>query len=158
MLELLTNYSGSEILIFIVSLAIAIRGIVVFCDWAVDRLRKIFKEESAQEVQISTIQERLARGNENFEILSQNQKKFEKTLSEIMDRINLLVESDKDDIKSFITKEHHYYCYEKGWIDDYSLDCLERRYNHYKIEGGNSYIGELMEELRELSKNPPNKE
>jgi hypothetical protein len=38
------------------------------------------------------------------------------------------MKSDKDSIKAFITKEHHYFCYEKGWIDDYNLDCLEKRF------------------------------
>ena len=42
--------------------------------------------------------------------------------------------SDKDAIKAFITREHHYFCYQKKWIDDYSLDCIEKRYEHYKEE------------------------
>ena len=36
------------------------------------------------------------------------------------------------------------------WIDDYSLDCIERRYKHYIDEGGNSFIGQLMIEIRKL--------
>jgi hypothetical protein len=39
-----------------------------------------------------------------------------------------------------------------NYIDDYSLDCLERRFKHYQDEGGNSYIEDLMKDLRSLSK------
>ena len=56
----------------------------------------------------------------------------------------MLIESDKDDIKAYITREHHFFCYEQGWIDDFSLDCLEKRYAHYKIEGGNTFIDGFM--------------
>ncbi|AXF52488.1 MAG: hypothetical protein [Caudoviricetes sp.] len=155
MIDLLSRYSVSEILIFLVTFALALKGVVSFYDWANERLRRIFKKESDQESEMNTIQKRLARGNKNFEILSENQRNFEKSLLEITEKINLLIESDKDDIKSYITKEHHTFCYEKEWIDDYSLDCLERRYSHYKEEGGNSFVKDLMEELRELPKRPP---
>ena len=67
----------------------------------------------------------------------------------------VFIESDKDDIKSWITEKHHFYCYERKWIDDYSMDCIEKRYGHYKDEGGNSFIEELMNELRSLPKTPP---
>ena len=70
--------------------------------------------------------------------------------------IETLIESDKDDIKAYITKEHHYFVYQKGWIDDYSLDCIERRYDHYVAEGGNSFIKGLMEEIRNLPKKESN--
>ena len=43
------------------------------------------------------------------------------------------------------------------WIDDYSLDCIERRYKHYIDEGGNSFIGQLMIEIRKLPHQPPHK-
>ena len=73
----------------------------------------------------------------------------------MMRKINILIDSDKDDIKSFITKEHHFYCYEKHWIDDYSLDCIERRYKHYQEENGNSFVADLMKEIRQLPKQEP---
>ena len=44
------------------------------------------------------------------------------------------------------------FCYEKRQIDDYSLDCLEKRYTHYVEEGGNSFIHDLMEDIRALPK------
>ena len=52
----------------------------------------------------------------------------------------MLIESDKDSIRSYITKEHHYFYGEQQWIDNFSLDCIERRFKHYEDEGGNSFI------------------
>ena len=66
--------------------------------------------------------------------------------------MSILLASDKDDIKSWITEKHHYFCYEKKVIDDYSLDCIEKRYQHYVDEGGNSYVATLMREIRALPK------
>ena len=86
--------------------------------------------------------------------LQTNQKVIEKTLEDLSNKINMLIESDKDDIKSFITREHHRFCYQVGWIDDFSLDCIEKRYKHYTDEGGNTFIPGLMEELRALPKSP----
>ena len=76
------------------------------------------------------------------------------TLRILTDKINLLIDSDKDSIKSFITDRYHHFCYDKKWIDDYSLDCIEKRYKHYTDEGGNTFINDLMKELRALPKQP----
>ena len=57
---------------------------------------------------------------------------LKKLLTIILKLIHLLIASDKDAIKAFITREHHYFVYQKGWIDDYSLDCVEQRYQHYE--------------------------
>lgn len=141
---LLANYSLSQILLFLVVFSIALKGVVTFWDWAIERLRKIFKKESQEE-----------NDSKKIELLANRQDNFENTLKEINEKIDLLIQSDKDDIKSYITREHHYYCYQKKWIDDYTLDCIERRYNHYKEEGGNSFIEGLMKEIRSLQKFPP---
>lgn len=70
-------------------------------------------------------------------------------LDEVKKNINLLITSDKDDIRSWITDKYH--CFIKlGYIDDFSLDCLERRFKSYKQEGGNTYVDSMMEELRAL--------
>ena len=87
--------------------------------------------------------------------LIQNQEKIFEEIKLFKQQLEMIIESDKDDIKSWITEKHHFYCYERKWIDDYSMDCIEKRYRHYKDEGGNSFIEELMNELRSLPKTPP---
>ena len=91
---------------------------------------------------------------EFFDKIFEQQKEIFAKMNELTDNINMLIKSDKDDIKAHITEKHHYFCYIQHWIDDYSLDCLERRYDHYVDEGGNSYIESLMKEIRKLPKQP----
>ena len=47
--ELLTRYTITEIVIFIVFLAIAIKEVVTFFDWAHSRLKGVFKKENEHE-------------------------------------------------------------------------------------------------------------
>ena len=71
-------------------------------------------------------------------------------LKKIVTQIQQLTNSDKDAIKSYITEKHHFFVYKQEWIDDYSLDCLQKRFEHYREEGGNSFIEQEMNELRNL--------
>ena len=141
MLELFTKYSMLEIVSFLVILAGAIKGFFSFMDWAIDRLRKIFKKENKQ-------QEESLRVNK----LEESVNTLITNMSEMKTTINLLMQSDKDDIKAWITQQHHYFCYELKCIDDFSLDCIEKRFAHYKDEGGNSFIAALMADIRALPK------
>lgn len=148
MAELITNYSWSEIILFVIAFAAAIKGVVTFWDWGKDRLRKVYdKEDKIEEIK-SLIVENIKQMNEFSNIQAQ-------TINEIQhlkENITNLTASDKDDIKAWITEKHHHFCYDIKYIDDYSLDCIEKRYAHYVDEGGNSFISKLMEEIRNLPK------
>lgn len=148
MKELLEAFSLSQILLFIVLCAIAIRKISDFIDWNKSKL------ESRDKTQLDKYNEE-KRMNERFDELETTVKDIADNMKDMSNKVNILMDSDKDDIKAWITKEHHYFCYQKGWIDDYSLDCLERRYAHYKEENGNSFIKDLVAEVRNLPKQPP---
>ena len=43
-----------------------------------------------------------------------------------------------------MAEKHHFFVYKQGWIDDYNLNCLEKRYRHYQQEGSNSFIEQKM--------------
>lgn len=154
MLELLNDYSVSEILIFIVILAIAVKETVSFYDWAKGRIKQSYDKNNEQEEEIDTIEDRIAKDEKNIQNLTKTQNGLKDSIDDIMKKIDLLIVSDKDDIKAYITREHHYFCYQKGWIDDYSLDCILRRFGHYKKEGGNSFIEEFINDIKELPKQP----
>lgn len=148
MAELITNYSWSEIVLFVIAFAAAIKGVVTFWDWGKDRLRKVYNKEDKIEEIKSLIVENIKQMNEFSNIQAQ-------TINEIQhlkENITNLTASDKDDIKAWITEKHHHFCYDIKYIDDYSLDCIEKRYAHYVDEGGNSFISKLMEEIRNLPK------
>lgn len=134
-MELLKNFSLSEIIIFVVLLLSSVKGIITFFDWLITKGTQIFVKRYQKPKE-----------------LENNVQEMTKAINELTKKVNMLIESDKDDIKAFITRQHHYFVYQKGWIDDYSLDCIEKRYNHYQDEGGNSFIGSLMQEIRDLPK------
>lgn len=148
MLDLLNNYKVSDILIYTIVLITAIKWSIDFLDWAHQRIRRSFnKEDKAKTIE------------DSYESIVQTQEEFKEQLLDINKKINLLIQSDKDDIKSFITDKHHTLCYYDQCVDDYTLDCIEKRFGHYKEEGGNSFVEGLMNEIRALPKgSKPNKE
>ena len=136
MLDLLKNYSLRDIIIFIFMLALAIKWLVDFYDWAKIRIKKLTNEEQSAEELHQKMLDTLASHNEQ--------------INKMAKLINILIKSDRDDIKAWITEKHHYFCYDLGYIDDYNLQCVEARYKHYKEENGNTFIDELMKDIRAL--------
>lgn len=143
MLDLIKSYSMTEIATFIILLALAIKGVIDFYDWAKGRIKKpIDKEYNEQEMQKKV-----------FDTLTSHNEQIDK----MSKAITILINSDKDDIKAWITEKHHYFCYELGYIDDYNFQCIEARYQHYKEEKGNTFIDSFMEDIRALPKVSVNK-
>lgn len=155
MLELLQHYSISEIFLFIILLALAFKSVVSFFEWLEERIKKAFNIKFGKMSEKEKINKRIENGENFMTQLREHQKYNDEALQDLSKKIDTLVESDRDDIKAYITKEHHKFCYDKGWIDDFSLDCLEKRFKHYADEGGNSFICGFMQELRALPKRPP---
>lgn len=155
MIELLAKYSLSEIVAFLVTFALAIKGVISFYDWATERLKKVFSKETQRDKEKEVLEERLVYGADKMRALDKQQKQTNERLKAIHKQLEMLISSDKDDIKADLTKDHHYFCYKKKWIDDYSLDCMQRRFERYVEEGGNSFIEKLMDEVKDLPNQPP---
>lgn len=149
-MKLLQSYSLSDILIFTVLLALAIKSLISFFDWGYDYIKKIFNINYYKINEKEELKRRLQKGSQTMSTLEKNQQNTDKILQNLATKIDMLIDSDKDAIKSFITEKHHYYCYKIGYIDDFSLDCIEKRFKHYSDQGGNSFIENFMKELREL--------
>ena len=139
---MLQQYSITDIIVFTVLLALAIKGIISFFDWAKERATQHFKAKEDQD-------RHEVDQNDKINSILESQNTILAQIQEMRDIIDILEASDRDAIKSYITKEYKYYTKE-GWIDDYSLEILEKRFHHYELEGGNSFILKLMEELRAL--------
>ena len=166
MINLFESYSVSEIIIFFIIFCLAIKELVTFYDWGKTQIQQVYNKNLQQKEKEDDVQSKLTEMNKTFaqkeerfaekkQEINNGFKSLEEQIKQLADNVNLLISSDKDDIKSHITEKHHYFCYEKKWIDDYSLDCLEKRFGHYKAEGGNSFILDLMNEIRALPKQPP---
>lgn len=139
--NLLKTFTIEQIILFTVLLAAAIKGIVTWTDWANQKLNNKLSQKQNED---------------DFKKDMNTLKTTVTTINEKIDNmaslIDLLMISDKDEIKAYITREHHYFCYDLGYIDDYNLDCIERRYALYVKEGGNSFVEELMKDIRALPK------
>lgn len=87
---------------------------------------------------------------ETLEKVIKNIQQQQKQLQSITDKIDELLASDKDSIKSWIVMLYKQYKKDPSGLNSMQMDLLERRYSHYKKEGGNSYVDNLMQELREI--------
>lgn len=164
MIEALSTLSVSQILIYCALFAIAAKEFLTIKDFFKKRTDDKYNEENNEKKQIETILESIKNLEKSIYKLEDENQKLHKDIKDLYGYwktkeqefhkiLQLLIESDKDAIKSFIVKEHHHHMREQ-WIDDFSLDTIEKRYGHYKEEGGNSYVGDLIQDLRSLPNYP----
>lgn len=156
LVDLLNTYSLTDILLVLILVVVGgislIKTGIEVNSW----LRKIFAKEHITRAEEQKLNTRLTGIDTEIVELKNNQNEIMESLDFFSDSLQILVDSDKDAIKAYITDKHHEYMKE-GWIDDYHLDCIEKRYLHYKRGGGNSFVDHLMEELRLLPTNAPAK-
>lgn len=156
--NLFVEYTTSEIVIFTVILLFAVKEVVTFFDWANERLHKVYDKGLKSTEKHNELEDKINDLNKFYDEKKKVDDAFEKidqTFAKMNECINMLIESDKEDIKSYVTEKHHFFVYEQCWIDDYSMECLERRFAVYKQEHGNSFVEGLMNEIRALPKQPP---
>jgi hypothetical protein len=168
MIELLTTYNLKQLIIYTAIMVIAVKG----CWDMIDFFKKKYKEKFKKDYEFEVNKENLKKQHEayteqhqqlmtNYNTIEQKVDNLTETMNHGFDiinkRIDALTVSDMHDIKSSIVKDYHHYVENQKWIDDFSLDTLELRFQDYKDEGGNSYIAGLMSEIRQLPKCPPAK-
>ena len=167
MIELLSTLTFTQIFIYVVLILIAAKELLTLKDFFKNRVDKQYEIENSDKKQIETIlaeikslKEEIQAQKQEYNVLKSDiydfKQHYENKEGEHKETLKLLIESDRDAIKSFIVKEYHHFI-DQQWIDDFSLDTIEKRFDHYKEEGGNSYICNLMKDLRDLPNNPPRK-
>lgn len=160
MLEFFTEFFTADTImmipVFVVLLAIAIKEVVDFCDWLHDRGKKHFDKEDDVSAQLDKISSQLAEldreEDAEKEWVEEKFEDFDGELTGMNSRIDMLIDSDKEDIRAYILEKWTYYCQGQNPIDERTMECLETRYLIYKSENGNSFVHILMEELREWHK------
>ena len=155
--SVLKDFPISEILLCIIGVLVLVKWIIEYFDWGHKRTKDKYDQEAERKKNIEDINEKLNQNSEDIKMLIEMQKQQNEKIEQQNLRIELLIDSDKDDIKAFITEKYHYFVEVRGWIDDYSLDCLEKRFQHYRDENGNSFVADLMSEIKRLPKHPPQK-
>lgn len=153
--EFLSEYSFAEFLVFALIFILAIKEGINFIDWIKTRFSKATNKALQAKKEHDKIEEEIEDLNSEKEVFDHEFKEAEDRFKKIEESIEMLIDSDKEDIKAFITLQHHKFVYEQEWIDDYSMECLEKRFAIYEREHGNSFVLGLMNELRALPKRPP---
>jgi len=158
--ELLKEYSLQSILVGIIMLALALKGTLDFIEWAKNKYKIKFdndyQKKQSEELSKAHYESCQKQYNETKELYNSVEKKIDSLtdtvntrLDNIENSIDRLTESDMHDIKGWIVEKHHMLM-KQQWVDDFTMDTIEKRYADYKIEGGNSYIRGLMDEIRAL--------
>ena len=96
MQELLETYSGSQIAMFLVILALAIKGIIDFIDWAKKRTRKYFQKENKENKIHEDLSDEIECCKIQIQTINKKAEATDETLNNILEKINLLIDSDKD--------------------------------------------------------------
>lgn len=149
--ELLARFKLTDIIIMLTLLIVGAEKLIKAIDWLRARFRKSYDEEN-------TLKEEVEDLNKSYEkkekVVDEGFAKVNARIDKICDLVDMLVESDKESIKAYITERHHFFVRERKWIDYHSMDCLERRFAIYEREHGNSFVEDLMNDLRQLPKMP----
>lgn len=135
---------------------------VIICGAELIKALKVWKgrRDEAVSAEVEKVQQRELL-KEEFEKIHERFDDMELRFDDLDDRLEVvetrardLTESDKNDIKAWIVEQYHKFYVHQGWIDAFSAETIEKRYEDYKKEGGNSYIEQLMERLRTLPMDP----
>ena len=150
--ELLARFDLTDIIIMLTLLIVGAEKLIKAIDWLRARFRKSYDEENTLKEEV----EDLNKFYEEKKVVDEGFAKVNERIDKICDLVDMLVESDKESIKAYITERHHFFVQERKWIDYHSMDCLERRFSIYEREHGNSFVEDLMNDLRQLPKMPIN--
>lgn len=140
---------ANPFLVVVIVLALIFCGVELYkaIKFIADIIRGKVKKEINQEQESVDIKKEFDALHKRFDVL-------EERMGGAETRLDALTESDMHDIKSWIVEQYHKFVIQQGWIDAFSAETIDRRYEDYKKEGGNSYIDTLIEKLHTLSMDP----
>lgn len=95
------------------------------------------------------LEKRLVDGDNHMTNLDNNVIALGERVEGVEEAIGILLESDKLDIKAYITEQYQYWI-PKKYIDKNVMELLEARFAVYEREGGNGFAARMMSELRQL--------
>lgn len=168
---LLTNYSFEQLIFLIVVVLLVCKVFIEIGNYFYGKAKGYFGVKSTKEKWQNDTTETLNKISckmDNFEVsAAERMVRLEKieekvdTLEEynritheqqkaLNNQMKLVQERLQENTRSFLIDAHHRFCYDVKGIDDQSLQSMERRYLYYKTAGGNSFIDDLMKEVRAL--------
>lgn len=168
---LFTNYSVEELIIVILVSLLFAKVLLELWRYFYDKAKNYFGMKNKNDTwkdkvtstldaigeKIDTLQvtvkentERLEKLEEKVILLEEYSRTTHEHQKELEYQMKVVQERLQENTRSFLIDAHHRFKYEVEGIDDLNLQSLERRYLFYKTAGGNSFIDDLMREVREL--------
>lgn len=152
--NLFTQFSIESIILMILGIVVTFKFVSELWDWLYARIKKHFNIQTEKQQQEEQDRKNLKKLENNLNIfMDKMYKKYDdlsSTASQLIEQQERTTERLQENTRSFIIDKHHYFCYQVKAIDDLNLQSLERRYMYYKADRGDSFIDQLMEEIRQL--------
>ena len=148
--KLLTQYSVAELILLIIIILFAAKALNEVCSYFYNKFKQHFGIINEKETWEEDISKGLKNILQEIEFLKEQNNKTYKHQKEMDAAIALVQERLQENTRSYLIDAHHKFCYEIHAIDDLNLQAMERRYLYYKTAGGNSFIDNLMDDVRAL--------
>lgn len=121
--------------------------------WKNEQKKKIDKIVEDKQDKVN-IQDEFKMLHQRFDTIDARLDSLEGRMVSAEKKLHELTVSDMHDIKAWIVEQYQRFYVQQGWIDAYSAETIDRRYEDYRKEGGNSYVETLIEQLHTLDMNP----
>lgn len=149
---LFTQYSFQELILLIIIILFVLKALNEVIAFFYERIKNHFGIQNNKEQWEQNISKSLDEIKDDIQTLRDQNIKTHKHQKEIDQSIALVQERLQENTRSYLIDAHHKFCYDIQAIDDLSLQAMERRYLYYKTAGGNSFVDNLMDEVRNLPK------
>ena len=164
MIDLINEFSAMQIFTFSIFLVLAVKGIWDLVDYFKKKYQEKFNKDYDKKQKEEDLFERLNNyADENKEYAERYsilEEKIDNLINTVNDkfedldiRLDQLDNNDKHIMKQALVKDYHYFT-DQGWIDDFSLDTILLLYDDYTLLGGNSYVHNLVEKIKQLPHHP----
>lgn len=149
---LFSQYSIESTIILIILLLLIAKFINELYSYFSEQFNEYFNKKNKVDKQHEEIKNELKKINNKLDDVYHQNEQLEDRQKIIENQAMLTQERLQENTRSYIIDAHHRFCYQIGGIDDINLQSIERRYLYYKTAGGNSFIDNLMDEIRKLPK------
>lgn len=147
---LFTHYTFQELLIIAIGLLLVGQGIWKLIEFYYEKYqiqvgKKVNKNEWEKNLadSMESMDKKIDKLYDQNKETHMRQDKTEQTLSILQERM-------QENTRSFLIDAHNKFCYQLKKIDDLNLQSIERHYLYYKTAGGDTFIDQLMVDIRAL--------
>ena len=149
---LFTQYSFQELVLLVIVILFVLKALNEVIAFFYDKIKNHFGIQNNKEQWEQNVSDSLNEIKDEIQTLRDQNIKTHRHQQEIDQSIALVQERLQENTRSYLIDAHHKFCYDIRAIDDLSLQAMERRYLYYKTAGGNSFVDNLMDEVRNLPK------